>query len=256
MSGDRHDMSDAEWEILRSVLSHKHQGPERVHDRRVMNGIFFVLRTGTPWRDLPERYGPYTTCFNRYNRWSRNGTWAAIMEKLQRLAGDDDGGDDGPPGSVRLRMVDSSSVRVHQHGAGAPRDGASPQVGLSRGGRTTKVPLGIDGNEMVKTVFLTPGQAADCAQAVALLAGLGHDETAGVTAAIPSRSSRKLPRPLDRETHRTRDLVERIFGKIKEFRRIATRYDKTARNFLSAVHLAASRFLLRRIANQSFESTP
>ncbi len=54
MSGDRHDMSDAEWEILRSVLSHKHQGPERVHDRRVMNGIFFVLRTGTPWRDLPE----------------------------------------------------------------------------------------------------------------------------------------------------------------------------------------------------------
>ncbi|MCY4137656.1 MAG: IS5 family transposase [Rhodobacteraceae bacterium] len=121
MSGDRHDMSDAEWKILRSVLSHKHQGPERVHDRRVMNGIFFVLRTGTPWRDLPERYGPYTTCFNRYNRWSRNGIWAAIMEKLQRLAGDDDGGDDGPPGSVRLRMVDSSSVRVHQHGAGAPR---------------------------------------------------------------------------------------------------------------------------------------
>ncbi len=58
MSGDRHDMSDAEWEVLRSVLPDKHQGPERVHDRRVMNGIFFVLRTGTPWRDLPERYGP------------------------------------------------------------------------------------------------------------------------------------------------------------------------------------------------------
>ena len=146
-------------------------------------------------------------------------------------------------------MVDSSSVPVH-------RDGAPPQVGLSRGGRTTKVPLGIDGNEMVKTVFLTPGQAADCTQAVALLAGLGHDETAGATAAIPSRSSRKLPRPLDRETYRTRNLVERIFGKIKEFRRIATRYDKTARNFLSAVHLAASRFLHRRIANQSFKSTP
>ncbi|MCY4139058.1 MAG: transposase [Rhodobacteraceae bacterium] len=58
MSGDRHDMSEAEWAILHSVLPHKHQGPERVHDRRVMNGIFFVLRTGTPWRDLPERYGP------------------------------------------------------------------------------------------------------------------------------------------------------------------------------------------------------
>ena len=65
---------------------------------------------------------PYT-CFNRYNRWSGNGTWASIMEKLQRLAGDDDGDDDGPPGSVRLRMADSSSVRVHRHGAGAPRNG-------------------------------------------------------------------------------------------------------------------------------------
>ena len=154
-----------------------------------------------------------------------------------------------------------------------PRRCAPPQTGLSRGGRTTKVHLGLDGNEIVKTVFLTPCQATDCAQAEALLAGLGHDETvvgdraydtdaildlietAGATAVIPSRSSRKPPRPLDRGTYRTRNLVERFFGKIKEFRRVTTRYDKTARNFLSAVHLAASRFLLRRIANQIFEST-
>ncbi len=140
-----------------------------------MNGIFFVLRTGTPWRDLPERYGPYTTCFNRFNRWSKNGTWASIMEKLQRLTSDDDGSDDGPP--VHLRMVDSSSVRVHKHGAGASRDDEPSQIGLSRGGRTTKVHLGIDENERVKTVFLTPGQAADCAQAEALLADLEHGET-------------------------------------------------------------------------------
>ena len=95
MSGDRHDMSDAEWEILRSVLPRKQQGPRWVHDSRVMNGIFFVLRTCTPWHDLPERYGPYTNCFNRYNRWCGNGTWASIMGKLQGLAGND-GGDDGP----------------------------------------------------------------------------------------------------------------------------------------------------------------
>ena len=135
MSGDRHDMSDTEWEFLHPVLPHKHQGPVRVHDRRVMNGIFFVPRTGTPWRDLPERYGPYTTC---YNRWSRNGIWASIMEKLQRLAGDDGGSDDGSAGSVRLRMVDSSSIRVHRHGAGAPRVGEPPRIGSSRGERTTR----------------------------------------------------------------------------------------------------------------------
>ena len=55
MSGDRHDMSDAEWEILRSVLPRKHQGPERVHDRRVMNGIFLGLRPGTPGRGATSR---------------------------------------------------------------------------------------------------------------------------------------------------------------------------------------------------------
>ncbi|MCY4139950.1 MAG: IS5 family transposase [Rhodobacteraceae bacterium] len=148
MSGDRHDLSEAEWETLHSVLPHKHQGPERVHDRRVMNRIFFVLRTGTPWRDLPERYGGYTTCDNRDNRWSKNGIWASIMEELQRLAGDDGGSNDGSAASVRLRMVDSSSVRVHRHGAGACRDGGPPRIGSRRGGRTTKVHLGIDGKEM------------------------------------------------------------------------------------------------------------
>ena len=80
-------------------------------------------------------------------------------------------------------------------------------------------------------------------------------ETAGATAVIPAKSNRKSPRSLDRETCRMRNLVERFFGRIKEFRRVATRYDKTARNFLSAVRLAVSRFLLRKIAAQSIEST-
>ena len=126
---------------------------------------------------------------------------------------------------------------------------------------------------MVQAVFLNPGQAAGCTRAEALPADLGQDETVvgdtaydtdsvlgmieitGATAVIPWKSNRKSPRPLDRETDKTRNLVERFFGRIKEFRRVATRYDKTARNFLSAVRLAISRFLLRRIADQSIEST-
>lgn len=114
MRGQQQDMNDAEWDILRTVLPQKHQGPRRVHDRRVMDGIFFVLRTGIPWRNLPECYGPYSTCFNRYNRWSQNGTWAQIMEALQEPANGDDGGTTGP---VRLRMLDSSTVRVHKPAA-------------------------------------------------------------------------------------------------------------------------------------------
>ena len=126
---------------------------------------------------------------------------------------------------------------------------------------------------MVKNLFPTPGQAAGGAQTEAPLAGLGKGgtaigdrardtdsvfglvETAGTTAAVPSKSNRKPPRPLDRETCRSRNLVERFFGKIKEFRRVARRCDKTARNFLSAVRLAVSRFLRRKLSAQSIEST-
>jgi transposase len=58
----RFDLSDVEWRLI------KPRGVARVDDRRVLNGIFYVLRTGSPWRDLPERYGPYTTVYNRADR--------------------------------------------------------------------------------------------------------------------------------------------------------------------------------------------
>tara|TARA_B100000315_G_scaffold243457_1_gene266857 strand:+ start:208 stop:408 length:201 start_codon:yes stop_codon:yes gene_type:complete len=64
----RFDLSDAEWSMIASLLPNKPRGVPRVDDRRVVNGIFWVLRTGSPWRDLPERYGPYTTVYNRYDR--------------------------------------------------------------------------------------------------------------------------------------------------------------------------------------------
>ena len=69
----RFDLSDSEWEIIAPLLPNKPRGVPRVDDRRVVNGIFYILRTGSPWRDLPERYGPYTTVYNRYNRWAKAG---------------------------------------------------------------------------------------------------------------------------------------------------------------------------------------
>ena len=70
-SGERHDMTDAEWEILRQVLPTGRPGPVRRNDRQVMDGIFYILRSGAPWRDLPSRYGPRT--INRYNDGARTG---------------------------------------------------------------------------------------------------------------------------------------------------------------------------------------
>src|SRR5271154_4921586 len=66
----RFDLSDQEWAIISPLLPNKPRGVSRQDDRRVLNGIFWTLRTGSPWRDLPERYGPYTTIYNRYNRWA------------------------------------------------------------------------------------------------------------------------------------------------------------------------------------------
>ena len=78
----RFDLSDEEWAVIEPLLPKGGRGPKRVDDRRVLNGIFYILRTGAPWRDLPERYGPRTTVYNRYARWARRGIWKAIFDGL------------------------------------------------------------------------------------------------------------------------------------------------------------------------------
>ena len=77
----RFDLSDDEWALLEPLMP-KSRKSARADDRKIMNAIFYVLRTGMPWRDLPERYGPYTTAYNRFNRWSRRGIWKRIFDTL------------------------------------------------------------------------------------------------------------------------------------------------------------------------------
>ena len=78
----RYELSDFEWTAIKPMLPNKPRGVRRVNDRRVLNGIFWVLRSGAPWRDLPETYGPRTTCYNRFVRWRRAGVWDQIMDAL------------------------------------------------------------------------------------------------------------------------------------------------------------------------------
>ena len=105
----RFDLSDAEWAIIAPLLPNKSRGVPRVDDRRVLNGIVWILRTGSPWRDLPERYGPYTTVYNRFNRWAKAGVWVRIFEALAARSPDS------------LQFIDSSIVRAHQHAAGGKK---------------------------------------------------------------------------------------------------------------------------------------
>jgi len=82
----RFDLSDFEWSVIQPLLPTKVRGKKRVDDRRVLNGIFWRLRTGAPWADIPARYGPYTTCVNRFNRWRRaRAIGHAFYKPYQRL---------------------------------------------------------------------------------------------------------------------------------------------------------------------------
>jgi transposase len=88
----------------------------------VLNGIVWVLRTGAPWRDLPERYGPWQTVYSRFRRWREAGLWDRILRTLQAEAAHDDTLDGA------LTMIDGSSIRAHQQAAGAKKGGLNPRL--------------------------------------------------------------------------------------------------------------------------------
>src|SRR5437763_2574605 len=139
----RYELTDNEWSAIKSMLPNKPRGVPRVNDRRVLNGIFWVLRSGAPWRDLPNNFGPYTTCYNRFVRWRRAGVWAKIMSAL---AGAHD---------AAVQMIDTSIVRVHQHGACVTQN-RRQSMGRSRGGLTSKIHAVVDMNGLPVRVALRP----------------------------------------------------------------------------------------------------
>jgi transposase len=135
-------------------------------------------------------------------------------------------------------------------------------LGRSRGGFGTKIHAGVTGLGLPARLTLTPGQAADVTQAATLIEGIpfevviadkGYDsqavvravEAKGGEAVVPSRSNAKTPREIDWVKYKDRNVVERFWAKAKQFRRVATRYEKTARNFLAFVHVASIMILLR-----------
>jgi len=118
---------------FKPMLPNKPRGIPRVNDRRVLNGIFWVLRSGAPWRDLPEAFGPYTTCYNRFVSWRRAGVWSRIIDALAAAH------------DATVQMIDTSIVRVHQHGACIIRN-QRQSMGRSRGGLTSKVHALVDSN--------------------------------------------------------------------------------------------------------------
>jgi transposase len=173
----RHDLTDDQWSVLEPLLPVASTGRPSVDLRKQVNGIRWRTRAGCPWRDLPEdRYGCWSTVYARFRSWQRSGVWDQIADRLRTLA-------DGDDGIEWTLNVDSTIARVHQHAAGARRDGAAQVeppggvnhepvdhgIGRSRGGPTTKVHAAIEQGQRVLTFIITPGQRSDSPMMIPVL---------------------------------------------------------------------------------------
>lgn len=118
----RHELTDDQWTALENLLPPQRPAPGRPakDHRTVLNGIVWILRSGAPWRDLPERYGSWQTVYSRFRRWRESGMWDRILLTLQADAAHD-GTLDGS-----LTMIDGSSIRAHHHAAGAKKGAPNP----------------------------------------------------------------------------------------------------------------------------------
>jgi len=146
---DRHDLTDAEWDRLEPLLPDRApaRGGRWSDHRQLINGVFWRTRTGAPWRDLPTSYGNWKTVYSRHRRWSGDGTWAKILDRLRA-------GCDMNEGSEWTVGADSSTVRAHQHAAGArceppkdiPQDKLTPLLAAPRPAAAQTAPADTAGD--------------------------------------------------------------------------------------------------------------
>lgn len=206
-----------------------------------LEAFFFILRTGAPWRELPARFGAWSTVYSQFRRWCLCGLWDAVLAWLNKQA------------KGTLRHVDGSYIKLHQHGLqGSKETREAEAIGMSRGGMTTKLLAAVDEAGTLCAFVLTAGNLHDQTAARQMLEAFrgihfvgdkGFDslsfrealnEHGAIGSTIPRKGFLKLedqPAPFDRETYGCRHLVENLFQQLKAHKRIALRSDKTAASF-------------------------
>jgi transposase len=209
----------------------------------MVTAMWYVLRTGIPWRDLPHHFGPWSSVYTRFRRWCASGLWARILAELGRAE------------FGRIRSVDCSYIKVHRDGANPIGGQASQAMGRTKGGLNTKLAAVVDGVGIAVGLNLTSGQQHDLRAckpletklhgrwAVADKAfdsnGLRHRLAAsGAMVCIPPKGTRRIAVHFDRRLYAHRHTIKNYFARIKRHRRIATRYEKLAVTFLGFVQFA------------------
>ncbi|MBI1891408.1 MAG: IS5 family transposase [Burkholderiales bacterium] len=245
-------MEITEAQYLRIAPSLPRQrGNVTISNLQILNAILYVAEQGCKWRGLPRRFGNWHTIYTRMNRWSKNGVLDRVFEQLQREQ------------IVHIRIeavkLDSTTVKVHPDGMGAFKKNGPQAIGKSRGGWTTKIHLVAADARTAITFALSPGQASDAVEGRELLGGIGplpaplylildqayEDNTTlqlaldfGYLPVIPPRHNRRQPWLYDKAMYRKRNEIERLFRRLKGFRRIFSRFDKLDVVFLSFLNFA------------------
>ncbi|KAA2211235.1 IS5 family transposase [Pseudoroseomonas oryzae] len=244
-------LTDEEWAFFEPFVIET--GPFRGRPpgghRRVLDAIFWVARTGTPWRDLPPELGNWNSVHRQYRRWTTSGPWDELLQVLADGGGDADA----------LQMIDSTIVRpitARLAQKGTHRQG----LGCLHGGFSTKVHLRTDAYGLPISLTLMPGEAHDSTaydvlmeerdnDPGILLADRGYDSDAirqdvrdpGGQPEIPTKRNRRIQHSVQQLRYALGNRIERCINRLKNCRRVATRYDKTAGSFLGFVQLAAIR---------------
>jgi transposase len=206
------------------------RGP-RTNNRRFLNALLWMARSGSRWRDLPRQLGRHEAVKRRYYRWIEMGVLDEILAALAREA------------DLEWLMIDSTIVRAHQHAAGA--GGCPGSWSLPRRFEHQNPRRGDALGNPVRMIG-SPGQRNDIAFAHELVEGFaarvtiadkGYDADhlcdriaqTGGQPVIPPKRNRTFKRPYDAELYKERNVIERFFNKLKHSRRVATRYDKLPR---------------------------
>jgi len=222
-----------------------------VNCKRFIEAIFWMSRVGAQWRELPEVYGKWNSVFSRFNEWTKKGIWEKLMDFCIQ---DPD---------LEWVMLDATVVRAHPCAAGYKRDSQEKEaLGRSKGGFTCKIHALVDALGNPLKFILTPGQCSDVTQGpilikdarnASVLADKGYDCDAfrkqiydqDCLPVIPPRSNRKKLIEYDESLYEERYVVECFFSKIKHFRRIFSRFDKSARNFAAFLSFVGAIIWLR-----------
>ncbi|MFR3325244.1 MAG: IS5 family transposase [Oscillospiraceae bacterium] len=256
MAARRYELTDTQWDRIKDLIPRAKTSRPPKDDRMMLNAMLWLARSGAAWADIPARFGSHQTVYSRFCKWRDDGTLLRIFQELNADA------------DYENLCIDSTSIKAHPQSAGAKRGAVNSEnnqfIGVSHGGKTTKIHAVVDALGNPVHFLLTGGNIFDASVAVDLLSEVNISESnilgdkaygtksirtyiteQRASYTIPPKSNVIEPWFCDFHTYKERHLIECFFNKLKVFRRVATRFDKLAVSFLAFVHLASIWILLK-----------